>query len=222
MEKSSLTNLIKEEVSPSSVAQLNFWFNHWPDCAESHGRVSCFDVLGLWLGGAWIVKVQTGSTCSTTTLFLIFNMISKVGYCFVCIVRQDCPKWFDVIRHLRISCMHWGLLLLQSGRKIWSSLARATPLQSVCLHGQPTALDIKCFLLCNSATYMARPLDPGMALWTHQILYQRISRLVCKTVMTKCYPDVRRKSSFAQSFPHVSHLFTPIHTKTADTRRWNI
>ena len=82
------------------------------------------------------------------------------------IVRQDWPKWFDVIRHLRISCMHWGLPLLQSGRKIWSSLARATPLQSVCLHGQPTALDIKCFLLCNSVTYLARPLDPGMALWT--------------------------------------------------------
>ena len=63
--------------------------------------------------------------------------------------------------------MHWGLPLLQSGRKIWSSLAWATPLQSVCLHGQPTALDIKCFLLCYSVTYMARPLDPGMALWTH-------------------------------------------------------
>ena len=89
-----------------------------------------------------------------------------MGYCFVRIVRQDWPKWFDVIRHLRISCMHWGLPLLQSGRKIWSSLARATPLQSVCLHGQPTALDIKCFLLCNSVTYLARPLDPGMALWT--------------------------------------------------------
>ena len=105
--------------------------------------------------------------------------------------------------------MHWGLPLLQSGRKIWSSLARATPLLSVCLHRQPTALDrplcnnpfnledpdhlqknivfatlIKsstsrstavclpswpthCLLLCNSVTYMARPLDPGMALWTH-------------------------------------------------------